>query len=204
VATTLVLVRHGQARAFTEQFMAGHDGCKGLSDVGRSQAEALRDRLARRGELRPDVVAASVLRRAIETAEITFPDAQVVTDCDWCEQHVGEADGMTIDAFTRVYGGFNDADPDHPISPGGESPRMLEARVRRAMDALPARFPDQTVMLFTHGGFVRTATTLAMDASIVAPRWIISQPHNTSLSILVHDGHWTLDRYNDAAHLPRG
>jgi probable phosphoglycerate mutase len=117
---------------------------------------------------------------------------------------VGEADGMTIDEFTRVYGGFNDADPDHPISPGGESPRMLETRVRRATDALPVRFPDQTVMLFTHGGFVRTATTLALGASIIAPEWLISQPRNTSLTTLTHNGAWIVDRYNDAAHLSAG
>ena len=184
--------------------MAGHDGCKGLSDLGRSQAEALRDRLARSGELQPDVVAPRFFHSTIETAEITFPGADVVTDCDWCEQHIGEADGLTIDEFKRVYGGFNDDDPDHPISPGGESPRMLEARVRNAMDAFPERFPEQTVVLFTHGGFVRTATTLSMGASILAPEWLISQPRNTSLTILIHDGAWRIDRFNDAAHLLGG
>jgi broad specificity phosphatase PhoE len=208
MATTVVLVRHGQARAFTEQFIAGHDGCKGLSDLGRNQAEALRDRLARSNEVQPDVVGASVLPRAIETAEIALPGAAVVTDCDWCEQHVGAADGMTIDEFTRVYGGFNDADLDHPISPGGESARMFNVRVRRAVDALQARYRDQTVVLFTHGGFVAAATLYALGGPGLyepgAPS--LGQAENTSMTVLVSDGggRWSLGRYNDAAHLSRG
>jgi broad specificity phosphatase PhoE len=201
VATTLVLVRHGEARAFTEQFIAGHDGCTGLSD--REQAGALRDRLARSNAVRPDVVAASILQRAIETAEIALPGADVVTDCDWCEQHVGEADGMALDDFRRVYGDFDDDDPDYVMSPGGESRRSFDARVRRAMDALPARFPDRTIALFTHGGFVTAATLRAIGAASMhdpaAPA--IGQPRNTSLSVLVHDGGWILHCYNDAAHL---
>jgi probable phosphoglycerate mutase len=208
VATTVVLVRHGQARAFTEQFIAGNDGCKGLSDLGRNQSEALRDRLAHRGELRPDVVGASVLRRAIETAEITFPGADVVTDCDWCEQHVGEADGMTIDEFTRVHGGFNDADLDHPMAPGGESAREFNARVRRAVDALHDRYRDQTLVLFTHGGFVAAATLYALGGPGLYERGApsLGQAENTSMTVLVSDagGPWSLGRYNDAAHLLRG
>jgi len=205
VPTTLVLVRHGEARAATEQFIAGHDGCKGLSDLGRSQAAALRDRLARTGELRPDVVAASILPRAIETAQITFSNADLVTNCDWCEQHVGEADGMSIEDFTRVYGGFNDADPDHPISPGGESGRVFDARVRRALDALHEDYRDQTLVLFTHGGFVATATAHALGApglhAQASP--LLGQAYNTSMTVLVSDngGPWSLGRYNDAAHL---
>ena len=203
--TTLVLVRHGEARAATEQFIAGHDGCKGLSDVGRSQAAALRDRLARTGELQPDVVAASVLTRAIETAQITFPNADLVTNCDWCEQHVGEADGMSIEDFTSVYGGFDDADPDHPISPGGESGRVFDARVRRALDALHANYRDQTLVLFTHGGFVATATSYALGAPGLhaQPSPLLGLARNTSMTVLVSDdgGPWSLGRYNDAAHL---
>src|SRR4029079_12461481 len=69
--TRLVLVRHGESRATVDRIVAGHDTCKGLTDRGRQQAEALRDRLARPGELAATTrLVASLMERARETAEI--------------------------------------------------------------------------------------------------------------------------------------
>ena len=44
--TRIVLVRHGESRAQELGILGGHDGCQGLSDRGRRQVAALRDRLA--------------------------------------------------------------------------------------------------------------------------------------------------------------
>ena len=49
--TRIVLVRHGESRAQELGILGGHDGCQGLSDVGREQVGRLRDRLAATGEL---------------------------------------------------------------------------------------------------------------------------------------------------------
>ena len=49
--TRIVLVRHGEAQSHVEGVVGGRQGCSGLSDLGRRQAEALRDRLDRTGEL---------------------------------------------------------------------------------------------------------------------------------------------------------
>src|SRR4051812_6666255 len=132
MTTRLVLVRHGEARAGVEHFIAGHDACTGLTERGRDQAARLRDRLQRTREFEPDVMYASVLRRAIETAEIVgpaFPDLGVTQECDFCEQHAGEAEGLSIGEYTARYGDIDHPDPDRPMSPGGESPRMFDARV---------------------------------------------------------------------------
>lgn len=65
---------------------------------GAGQAEALADRLARTGELADaSVLLASVLPRAVETAEIVAPalgGLEVTQACDFCELHVGAADGL--------------------------------------------------------------------------------------------------------------
>ena len=66
----LILVRHGEAHAGFHGPIAGRTGCAGLTAHGRRQAEALRDHLERSGRLVADVLLASVLPRAIETAEI--------------------------------------------------------------------------------------------------------------------------------------
>jgi broad specificity phosphatase PhoE len=97
-----VLVRHGESMAMVDSVVGGHEGCRGLSDLGRRQVEALRDRLAATGELRADALYASVLPRAIETAEILAPalgGLDVRQDCDLCEQHPGEGDGLTWAEF---------------------------------------------------------------------------------------------------------
>src|SRR4051812_44587030 len=106
MATRLVIVRHGEAQCAVDSLVGGPKGCTGLSDEGRRQCEALRDRLIRTGELaETDVVLTSVLPRAIETAAIIAPglgksaEIQAKQDCDLCELHPGEADAMTWDEY---------------------------------------------------------------------------------------------------------
>ena len=98
-ATRLVLVRHGESRATVDRTLGGHESCRGLTERGRRQAQALADRLERTGELSDtSVLLTSVLPRAIETAEIVAPalgSLEIERDCDFCEFHVGEADGLT-------------------------------------------------------------------------------------------------------------
>ena len=50
--TRLVLVRHAESMATVRRIVGGPRSCTGLSELGRRQAEALRDRLARTGEVR--------------------------------------------------------------------------------------------------------------------------------------------------------
>ena len=57
--TRLVLIRHGESQVTVDRVVGGSKTCSGLSDRGRRQAEALRDRLARTGELQADVLLAS-------------------------------------------------------------------------------------------------------------------------------------------------
>jgi broad specificity phosphatase PhoE len=210
LATRLVLVRHGQARAGVDDIIGGPTGCKGLTDEGRDQAERLRLRVARDPEFPPDVVLASTLPRAIETAEIVragFSDApELVTDCDYCELHPGECDGLTIEEYTARYGDIDNPDPDRPMSPGGESPRAFDTRVRKATAGIVERYENQTVWLFTHGGFVTAATLYLLGAPGIYEAgsfWL--PPKNTSLNVLVSEGEgWGLERYSDAAHLLPG
>ena len=89
-----------------DSIVGGHEGCRGLSDRGRRQVEALRDRLVATGELRADALYASVLPRAIQTAEILAPalgGLDVRQDCDLCEHHPGEGDGLTWAEFEERY-----------------------------------------------------------------------------------------------------
>ena len=103
VATRIVLVRHGESLAQERRIVGGHRGCEGLSDLGRRQAQALRNRLAQTGELAgAAALYASIMPRAIETASIISPaigSLEVVRDCDFCEIHPGEGDGLSWDEY---------------------------------------------------------------------------------------------------------
>ncbi|HEY8544601.1 MAG TPA: histidine phosphatase family protein, partial [Acidimicrobiales bacterium] len=129
----LLLVRHGDAHAGFHGVIGGPTGCTGLTDRGRAQAAALRDHLAATGRVRADVLLTSVLPRAVETATIVAPGLGLeVTgqECDLCEVHTGDADGLTWTEHAARHGTFDmAAEPDRPFAPAGESWNGFHRRV---------------------------------------------------------------------------
>src|SRR6185312_7034575 len=72
--TRVVVIRHGESQAQAAHLLSGHDTCTGLTDLGRRQVGALRDRLVATGELGAvDAFYTSILVRARETATILRP-----------------------------------------------------------------------------------------------------------------------------------
>jgi probable phosphoglycerate mutase len=207
-STRLILVRHGEANAFTEQFVAGHKSCTGLSDRGREQAAALRERLARTRELEPvDVLYASLMERAAETARIIAPalgDLPVLQDCGVCEIHPGEeVDGMPWEEFrTRYPWGVGVRDPYQRWSPGGESWAEFSTRAGTRLTELATEHAGQTLVIACHGGVVESS--LITFGRLPLRRQFHMQAENTSLTEWVRPpdaDEWSLVRYNDAAHL---
>ena len=194
-ATRIVLIRHGEAVCNVSGVCGGPIGCGGLTRLGRLQVEALRDRLLKTGELAgADVLYASVLPRAIETATIvapalagdpigpvTGPDGGgsadgrgatsprppvVVTECGLCELHPGDADGLTWDEFTVKFGTLNwDIHPEQAIAPGGESWTGFVSRVGAMLDTLAARHPGQLVVVACHAGVVEASLLTKVPVS---------------------------------------
>jgi probable phosphoglycerate mutase len=211
--TRIILVRHGESRAQELGFLGGHDGCKGLSDTGRQQVEQLRDRLASTGELADaSALYSSVMPRAVETAEIIAPalgGLDVEQECDFCEGHPGEADGLTwaeLDERYPVDGGWNG---NVRRAPGWETWSELGDRVARALGMLVERHAGSTVVVACHGGVVVHAVYhyLGLDLGGGNRAWIA--PDNTSLTeFRFAPNPWSkstlpvhLVRYNDHAHL---
>jgi probable phosphoglycerate mutase len=184
--TRIVLVRHGESRAQELGFLGGHDGCKGLSDRGREQVAALRDRLARTGEL-ADATAlyASVMPRAVETAEIiaeALPGLDLRTECGFCEGHPGEADGLSWTELDERYpsDGWT---ADSRRAPGWETWREMATRVTGALAGVVERHPGETIVIACHGGVVVHSMLhyLSLTDGAEAPRAWLS-PDNTSLT----------------------
>ena len=198
--TRLVLVRHGHSRATEDQVVGGPRGCTGLTERGAAQVARLRDRWHSSGELAADVLLSSILPRARETAEILAPALDVppaIEDCDLCELHPGECDGMPweeFEAFDLM------ADPERPLSPGGESLRAFERRVAAALDRLRAEHEGKTVVVATHGGVVMMSLVVLLGIPRPGTGAFLD-PDNASVTEWTHDGRWSLVRYNDTAHL---
>jgi probable phosphoglycerate mutase len=156
--TRIVLVRHGESVAQERQIVGGHEGCEGLSDLGRRQAQSLHDRLKATGELREaTALYASLMPRAMETAEIIAPaigDHDIVQECDFCEHHPGEGDGLSWEEFERLYPAPDAWDPDLRRTPSGETWNEMHARVSRGLDAIIDRHAGELVVVACHGGVI--------------------------------------------------
>lgn len=182
-------------------------GCTGLSPWGRTQAEALRDRLSETGEVEADVLLSSVMPRAVETAEIVAPalgGLPVRQHCDLCELHPGESDGLSWDEYRLNFGDVDMlADPHVPIAPGGESLAAFQARVVQALRAVAEEHAGRTVVVVCHGGVVATSFLTFFDLPVDRPMGAWIEVGNTSLTEWARDdaGRWRLIRHNDAAHL---
>ena len=164
MATTIVLVRHGETDWNRERRFQGHADVP-LNEDGRTQVAALAEELA--GE-RFAALYTSPLRRAAESAEILAALGPVVQPSDaLMEVDVGSWSGLTIreveerfpDGFKRWIDwkveGWDD----------GEQYEDFSRRVVGGLLEIAARHPGELVLAVTHGGPIRTALAAAVGLS---------------------------------------
>lgn len=206
--THLFLIRHGEAWGNVEPILAGMNGDRGLTPRGVAQAERLRDRLAR-GELKLDVLIASTLPRARQTAEIIQPAVglPIIFDDEVQELMIGDADGMTNQEAWAKFGAPDfDAQPLRKIAPGGESWPEFMLRVARALTRITTEHAGKAIMVVCHGGVIDGAFIhfFQMPSLVLPPTDFHTR--NTSITHwerLSRRGRdmWRLNSYNDVTHL---
>lgn len=205
-ATRIVLVRHGESLVSVERRVGGPRTCTGLSELGRIQAERLRDRLASTGEVVPDAVYSSAYPRARETAAIVaaaFGGLDVVVEPGWGEHDPGpDCDGLTYAEFVDRYGSPDwESDPHGTTFPGGETIAEFQHRVGATLRATLDRHAGETVLVSCHGGVVDTVLRSALRTPQTGGFEIHTSNASLTELVLVRPGRWRLVRYNDAAHL---
>lgn len=205
--TKVLLIRHGESNVTVNRQLGGAKTCSGLSDLGRQQAQRLRDRAAR-GELPEiDELWASTMPRARETATIVNEalglDLQVEHEFE--EFRPGEADGMLFSEYVEKYGMPDQmAEPFRLLAPGGESRASFFLRVGQAFEPFIADRAGKTIMLVCHGGVIDLLFRQLLGVASEAPFQLWTT--NTSITELITTSHgpprrWRLARYNDTAHL---
>ena len=205
-STRIVLVRHGESRATVEKFIGGSRSCTGLTDHGRNQAQALRDRLLKSRDVDATALYASNFPRAMETAQIIAPalgSLPVMVDAGWGEHDPGpECDGMTYEAFIAQYGMPRwDGDPHDITYPGGETVHQFHLRVLDALHRTVRAHEGGTVVVSCHGGVVDAVLRHTLHMHQTGKFELATV--NTSLTELLHvkGSTWRLLRYNDSGHL---
>ena len=203
--TRIVLVRHGESVVTVNRVVGGPRTCSGLSELGVRQAEQLRARLERTGEIDATALVSSAYPRARQTAEAIAPAVGLdVTVIDEFGEHDPgpECDGLTFQEFIDRYGMPDwEGDPYATTFPGGETIAAFHHRVGVALTDLVERHEGGTVVVVCHGGVVDAVIRRTLRTPMTGDFDLHTK--NTSLTELVlgRPGRWRLVRYNDAAHL---
>jgi alpha-ribazole phosphatase len=154
----LVLVRHAEpSEAARGRCYGALD--VGLSERGRSQAAALREKLA--DELL-EAVYVSPRTRTRETAAVL--GVPTVEDARLCELDFGSFEGRTYEEIAAAEPVLWEQWMTSPTTvrfPGGESYHDLRARATAALDEFRTRHACAAVV--THGGVVRAALASWLD-----------------------------------------
>jgi 2,3-bisphosphoglycerate-dependent phosphoglycerate mutase len=124
---TLILLRHGQSEWNEKDLFTGWVDV-GLTETGRDEARRGGQLLRERG-LYPDVVHTSVLRRAIQTAELTLDEADLL----WLPVR------RSWRLNERHYGALQGKDKKATLAEFGEQQFLLW---RRSYDTPPPPLPD--------------------------------------------------------------
>ena len=145
----LYVVRHGETDWNKEKRLQGNHDIP-LNEAGRSQAEIAREALKAYDF---DVVFASPLVRAAETAEIINKDRgkPVFYDYRLRERNFGSCEGKKRGEYdyTELW------DYEKNFDYGGEGIQTFFKRVWAFLDALKALRPAENVLVVCHGGTMR-------------------------------------------------
>jgi probable phosphoglycerate mutase len=189
VATTIVLVRHGETDWNRERRFQGHAD-PSLNEEGRRQAVALADLLAGNTFA---AVYSSPLRRAHETAEIVAERLGVPIEVSegFMEVDVGSWSGLMTteveqqfpEAFRRwratYSGGWTD----------GETYDELGARVVAELLEIAGRHRGERVLVVTHSGPIRSVLAAAAGLQFGVGRAQIGYVENCAVTeIAIRDG----------------
>lgn len=180
MTTLLYLVRHGETDWNAQRRIQGSTDIP-LNDVGRRQAAAAAELLARR---RFDAVVASPLSRAAETGAIIAERLALPAPTTYpglAERSYGEAEGLTDTEVTARY--------PHDDIPGRESRAALLARITETLGEIAVRFDGGVVVVATHGAVIRSVVNEAAPGT--------ADRHSTPIrNGSIHSFRWDPERFH--------
>ena len=199
--TILIVVRHGETTWNREKRMQGTTDTQ-LSDIGRSQAQALGRRLAARPI---SALYSSNLSRARDTAQAIAEHTGVtlVADPRLQERRFGIFEGLVaaeiVARYPEEHARFASRDPDYEV-PGGESARSFTRRCLGCLAEIADRHRGSDVVVVTHGLVLDVLYRAANRLDHGAPRTV--PLINASVNHFAYaGGAWRMELWGDVSHL---
>ena len=195
----LFLVRHGQTIANETNTIQGQSNTP-LSEQGWKQVHAVAKYLS---DVRFDSVFSSDLDRAMDTARTIAPYADVIPDKRLREWALGQWQGLTMpqvkQKFPEELAAFLHGTGDFAVT-GGESKSQVRQRVSDFMKEIAASHKDETVLVVSHCGAMRSILSVVLDCEGYWQRQ--PQIDNCSVSrFAFREGLWQLLSWNSADHI---
>lgn len=202
MAERIILIRHGQVEdRYAGSYLGRLDAA--LSDVGRRQADAVAEKAVRMKPA-PEVLLASPLKRAIETAKPIAAklNLDVQIDSDLIEIDFGKWSGKT---FSQIQAGDPkgaaewEKSADDFTFPDGESIRAFFDRAELLGKKL-ASHPVAAVAVVGHGGLFGAMICRMLRLGDSA-RGGLAIGHGSISVLACRDGWALLESLNDRCHL---
>jgi probable phosphoglycerate mutase len=191
----LILVRHGQTDANLNRLLQGQSDGE-LNATGIQQAEELGKHLK---DFPIDQIISSSLRRAQDTAAAIarFHHLNVKTTSLIREWNCGVFDGLPAEDFKKKV-----QELDGPLASfrpeGGETLQEVRQRAVEFLSDLTANYQGKTVLVCTHGDFMRALMSLLQQIDMEQTSALYFD--NASYSILESEnGRWNLVALNQTS-----
>jgi probable phosphoglycerate mutase len=200
--TRLFLVRHGSTEHSAAMRFSGRNELP-LDAAGEAQAAALALRL--KDVRNAGSVVTSPLLRARQTAEAIAAGAGLgleVND-DLVETDFGEWEGLTYAEVAERYPDELRAWQRSPDAapPGGEPFSAVGIRAQRALEAIVAAHPAETVVVVTHVTPIKSLLRQVLEAPPIALFRIHLDTASVSQLDCYPDGNYSVRLVNDTSHL---
>ena len=199
--TTILLIRHAVNDFVKTGKLAGRMEGVHLNDEGKTQAEALGQRLA---EAPLAGIYSSPMERTLETAAAIargHPQLTVEARTEIIEVEYGDWQGMAISALQRrkMWAVVQEY-PSRAYFPNGEALRDVQARMVNAIEALARRHPAGMIALVCHADLIKLALAHYLGMHLDVFQRIVISPASISTLQLGHSRPFILGM-NDIAHL---
>lgn len=180
----LIMVRHGESEGNRDRRFTSSPDVP-LTELGHQQARAAARRIAK--HFAPERIISSPYRRAYQTSEIIAAELDLPIEVvhDLHERDLGVLKGQSYDLLRDLAGQDSGYDPKRGWlwrPEGGESYEDVRGRVSVAIDEIRARYPDQELIVVSHGGVM-----LSMWAHVTGAWEDAHLPANCGIVLIEHE-----------------
>lgn len=187
--TIVCLVRHGETHWNAQGKIQGKTDIP-LNEAGARQAAQCGAYLTASDW---DLIITSPLQRARRTAEIINDTLglPLIEMEEFAEKHFGDAEGMTYEERAHTF--------PNRLYPNQEDNEFFAERLAAGLKIINDRYPEQRVLLVSHGGVINAILGELSDGEIGSGK---TRLLNACLSHIHFDkDNWIIQNYNQVSHL---